>query len=107
MSFCLFNLVIYLLSQVSGEAKQKAAEAKSRADDAFRRKDYQAALDAYTQVNSSSDPTALRSMYSHVINPFLKCSKDGNFFRLLYQISLKIIPRNVKCSQSDLVEPLF
>jgi len=27
--------VIYLLSQVSGEEKQKAAEAKSRGDDAF------------------------------------------------------------------------
>ncbi|KAL3728073.1 hypothetical protein ACJRO7_032771 [Eucalyptus globulus] len=38
------------LPEVSGEAKQKAAEAKSRGDDAFRRQDYQAALDAYTQA---------------------------------------------------------
>ncbi|XP_048136311.1 ankyrin-1-like isoform X3 [Rhodamnia argentea] len=30
--------------------KQKAAEEKSKGDDAFRRKDYQAAVDAYTQV---------------------------------------------------------
>ncbi|XP_048136308.1 ankyrin-1-like isoform X2 [Rhodamnia argentea] len=36
--------------QLSREAKQKAAEAKSRGDDAFQRKDYQAAVDAYTQV---------------------------------------------------------
>ncbi|XP_030534830.2 ankyrin-1 [Rhodamnia argentea] len=43
-------LKIQNLPEVSGEAKQKAAEAKSRGDDAFRRKDYQAALDAYTQA---------------------------------------------------------
>lgn len=34
------------------EAKQKAAEAKSRGHDAFKRKDYALAIDAYTQVNS-------------------------------------------------------
>lgn len=41
------NLIMF---QVTPEAKKKAAEAKSRADDAFRRKDYIMAVDAYTQV---------------------------------------------------------
>ncbi|XP_020552046.1 ankyrin-1 isoform X1 [Sesamum indicum] len=36
--------------QVSVEAKKKAAEAKARGDDAFRRKDFMAAVDAYTQA---------------------------------------------------------
>lgn len=36
---------------MSAEAKKKAAEAKARADDAFKRKDYMAAVDAYTQVH--------------------------------------------------------
>lgn len=36
--------------EVTPEAKKKAAEAKSRADDAFRRKDYIMAVDAYTQA---------------------------------------------------------
>lgn len=36
--------------QATPEAKKKAAEAKSRADDAFRQKDYLMAVDAYTQV---------------------------------------------------------
>ncbi|GER43757.1 ankyrin repeat family protein [Striga asiatica] len=36
--------------QVTAEAKKKAAEAKARGDDAFRRKDFMAAIDAYTQV---------------------------------------------------------
>ena len=35
------------------EAKKKAAEAKSRGEDAFKRKDYHMAVDAYTQVKSS------------------------------------------------------
>ncbi|XP_073526234.1 uncharacterized protein [Phyllobates terribilis] len=38
------------LPPVTPEAKAKAAEAKSRGDDAFKRKDYQAAVDAYTQA---------------------------------------------------------
>ncbi|XP_043816335.1 putative ankyrin repeat protein RF_0381 isoform X2 [Manihot esculenta] len=36
--------------EVSPEAKARAAEAKSRGDDAFRRKDYCMAVDAYTQA---------------------------------------------------------
>uniref|UniRef100_A0A7N0ZRT0 Serine/threonine-protein kinase BSK1-like TPR repeats domain-containing protein n=1 Tax=Kalanchoe fedtschenkoi TaxID=63787 RepID=A0A7N0ZRT0_KALFE len=36
--------------QVTLEAKAKAAEAKSRGDDAFKRKHYEAAIDAYTQA---------------------------------------------------------
>ncbi|KAK4402201.1 hypothetical protein Sango_0960800, partial [Sesamum angolense] len=36
--------------EVSAEAKKKAAEAKARADDSFRRKDFMAAVDAYTQA---------------------------------------------------------
>lgn len=35
---------------MTAEAKKKAAEAKARADDAFRRKDFMTAVDAYTQV---------------------------------------------------------
>lgn len=36
---------------MTAEAKNKAAEAKARADDAFRRKDFMTAVDAYTQVH--------------------------------------------------------
>lgn len=36
--------------QVSPEAKNRSLEAKSRGDDAFRKKDYLMAVDAYTQV---------------------------------------------------------
>ncbi|CAN6327084.1 unnamed protein product [Urochloa humidicola] len=36
--------------EVSSEAKQRSLEAKSRGDDAFRRKDYLVAVDAYTQA---------------------------------------------------------
>lgn len=36
--------------QVSPEAKERSLEAKSRGDDAFRKKDYLMAVDAYTQV---------------------------------------------------------
>lgn len=48
-------------SQESEEAKQKAAEAKFRGDAAVKRKDYPAALYAYTQarVFDPNDPTLL------------------------------------------------
>jgi len=39
-----------LAAQVSPETKKRSLEAKSRGDDAFRRKDYLVAVDAYTQV---------------------------------------------------------
>ncbi|PON73436.1 N-terminal acetyltransferase A, auxiliary subunit [Trema orientale] len=38
------------LPQVTPEAKKKAAEAKSRGEEAFKRKDYDIAVDAYTQA---------------------------------------------------------
>ncbi|XP_020540414.1 ankyrin-1 isoform X1 [Jatropha curcas] len=38
------------LVQVTPEVKRRAAEAKSRGDDAFRRKDFRMAVDAYTQA---------------------------------------------------------
>ncbi|KAH0994642.1 hypothetical protein GBA52_018506 [Prunus armeniaca] len=41
---------------VTPEAKKKAAEAKSRGDDAFKTKDYNMAIDAYTQA-IDMDPT--------------------------------------------------
>lgn len=41
---------VMIMFQATPEAKKKAAEAKSRADDAFRQKDYLMAVDAYTQV---------------------------------------------------------
>lgn len=44
------------LPEVTPEAKQKAAEAKSRGHDAFKRKDYALAIDAYTQA-IDLDPT--------------------------------------------------
>ncbi|RID71111.1 hypothetical protein BRARA_C03069 [Brassica rapa] len=44
------------LPEVSPEAKAKAAEAKARGQDAFQRKDYQMAIDAYTQA-IDFDPT--------------------------------------------------
>ncbi|XP_022946123.1 ankyrin-1 [Cucurbita moschata] len=44
------------LPEVSPEAKKKAAEAKSRGDDAFNTKDFQTAVDAYTQA-IDLDPT--------------------------------------------------
>ncbi|CAA0822881.1 ankyrin repeat family protein [Striga hermonthica] len=44
------------IPEVTAEAKKKAAEAKARADDAFRRKDFMAAIDAYTQA-IDLDPT--------------------------------------------------
>ncbi|PIN26606.1 26S proteasome regulatory complex, subunit PSMD10 [Handroanthus impetiginosus] len=44
------------LPEVTAEAKEKAAEAKARGDDAFRRKDFMTAVDAYTQA-IDFDPT--------------------------------------------------
>ncbi|PRQ41797.1 putative ankyrin repeat-containing domain, acetyltransferase A, auxiliary subunit [Rosa chinensis] len=44
------------LPEVTPEAKKRAAEAKLRGGDAFSRKDYQAAVDAYTQA-IDLDPT--------------------------------------------------
>ncbi|KAK9292321.1 hypothetical protein L1049_020287 [Liquidambar formosana] len=44
------------IPEVTPEAKKKAAEAKSRGDDAFKRKDYYTAVDAYTQA-IDLDPT--------------------------------------------------
>lgn len=38
------------IMQVTPESKKRSMEAKSRGDDAFRKKDYQMAVDAYTQV---------------------------------------------------------
>ncbi|KAG8391036.1 hypothetical protein BUALT_Bualt01G0146200 [Buddleja alternifolia] len=44
------------MPEVTAEAKKKAAEAKARGDDAFRRKDFSTAVDAYTQA-IDFDPT--------------------------------------------------
>ena len=44
---------------MSSEAKKRSLEAKSRGDDAFRRKDYLVAVDAYTQV------TKIEWFFSH------------------------------------------
>ncbi|XP_015875446.3 uncharacterized protein LOC107412234 [Ziziphus jujuba] len=44
------------LPEVTPEAKKKAAEAKSRGDDAFKQKDYHMAINAYTQA-IDFDPT--------------------------------------------------
>lgn len=50
------NLSRQDLPEVTPEAKQKSAEAKSRGHDAFKRKDYALAIDAYTQA-IDLDPT--------------------------------------------------
>ncbi|XP_010278142.1 PREDICTED: uncharacterized protein LOC104612428 [Nelumbo nucifera] len=50
------NLQKKVIPEVSHEAKKKALEAKSRGDDAFKRKDYLMAVDAYTQA-IDLDPT--------------------------------------------------
>ncbi|GAB4836012.1 hypothetical protein Ancab_039517 [Ancistrocladus abbreviatus] len=50
------NLPKQDLPEVTPEAKQKAREAKSRGDDAFKRKDFMFAVDAYTQA-IDLDPT--------------------------------------------------
>lgn len=39
-----------MLTQVSAENKKKALEAKARGDEAFKRKEFMLAIDAYTQV---------------------------------------------------------
>ncbi|KAI5669485.1 hypothetical protein M9H77_19338 [Catharanthus roseus] len=44
------------LPEVTPEAKKKASEAKARGDDAFKRSDFSAAVDAYTQA-IDFDPT--------------------------------------------------
>ncbi|KAM3290366.1 hypothetical protein P3S67_018655 [Capsicum chacoense] len=44
------------LPEVTPEAKKKAAEAKARGDDAFKRNDIATAIDAYTQA-INFDPT--------------------------------------------------
>ncbi|XP_050224541.1 uncharacterized protein LOC126674177 [Mercurialis annua] len=44
------------LPEVSPEAKKRAAEAKARGEDAFKRKDFHLAVDAYTQA-IDMDPT--------------------------------------------------
>ncbi|PHT41069.1 hypothetical protein CQW23_19923 [Capsicum baccatum] len=46
----------YRREQVTPEAKKKAAEAKARGDDAFKRNDIATAIDAYTQA-INFDPT--------------------------------------------------
>lgn len=40
-----------MLTQVSAENKKKALEAKARGDEAFKRKEFMLAIDAYTQVS--------------------------------------------------------
>jgi len=58
---------------VTPEAKKRAAEAKSRGDAAFHRKDYHMAIDSYTQVRSS-DP----SIASYVT--YIYCTSYDNPF---------------------------
>ena len=50
------------LPEVAPEAKKKVAEAKSRGDEAFKRKDFHMAVDAYTQaVDFDPNDTTLHS----------------------------------------------
>jgi hypothetical protein len=48
---------------VSPEAKAKAAEAKARGQDAFHRKDFQMAIDAYTQVFYSKTSSEIKTRF--------------------------------------------
>ncbi|KAJ0080423.1 hypothetical protein Patl1_23271 [Pistacia atlantica] len=57
LPFSLSSVAGYgLVDLVGPELKKKAAEAKSRGDEAFKRKDYHMAIDAYTQA-VDLDPT--------------------------------------------------
>lgn len=57
------------------EIKKKAAEAKSRGDEAFKRKDFQTAIDAYTQVSCKVLSTPLMSVLVNVAFSDIKFSK--------------------------------
>ncbi|KAJ9185828.1 hypothetical protein P3X46_005415 [Hevea brasiliensis] len=71
------------LPEVSPEAKRRAAEAKSRGDDAFIRKDYCMAVDAYTQqaLTDAKACRALRPDWSKA------CYREGEALRVLQRFS--------------------
>ena len=56
-----FFLIAFVFKQVSDEMKTKSLEAKARGDDAFKKKEYMLAIDAYTQVLL----TAVHAFYSY------------------------------------------
>lgn len=60
------------------EAKKKAAEAKSRGDDAFKTKDYNMAIDAYTQVRFTSSSVINANQFSSYVASYVlvPCSRQ-------------------------------
>ncbi|KAF2298402.1 hypothetical protein GH714_023464 [Hevea brasiliensis] len=73
------------LPEVSPEAKRRAAEAKSRGDDAFIRKDYCMAVDAYTQrfseaANSFYQGVQLDHDNKELVSAFREAVEDGRRF---------------------------
>ncbi|KNA13488.1 hypothetical protein SOVF_116460 [Spinacia oleracea] len=75
------------LPEVTPEAKQKAAEAKSQGHDAFKRKDYTLAIDGYTQA-IDLDPTdatlySNRSLCWFLVGQAEQALADGKICRSL------------------------
>ncbi|PQQ05626.1 putative ankyrin repeat protein isoform X2 [Prunus yedoensis var. nudiflora] len=68
------------LPEVTPEAKKKAAEAKSRGDDAFKTKDYNMAIDAYTQAIDMDPTDACRALKPDWAKA---CYREGAALRLL------------------------
>ncbi|KAJ8432791.1 hypothetical protein Cgig2_011714 [Carnegiea gigantea] len=73
------------LPEVSPEAKAKAAEAKARGDDAFKRKDYALAIDAYTQrfedaANAFYEGVLLAPENKELIDAFREALEAGRKF---------------------------
>ncbi|KAF7144086.1 hypothetical protein RHSIM_Rhsim05G0163200 [Rhododendron simsii] len=83
----LFGRVWSLTRTPSPEAKKKAAEAKFRGDDAYRRKDYLVALDAYTQrfdeaANSFREGVELDPDSEDLANAFREAVEAGKKFHV-------------------------
>ncbi|KAB2629869.1 ankyrin-1 [Pyrus ussuriensis x Pyrus communis] len=66
------------LPEVTPEANKKTAEAKSRGTNAFKRKDYQMAIDAYTQVTSPKEADGRLYRIEIVSSSFLKVACCSN-----------------------------
>ncbi|KAJ4832626.1 hypothetical protein Tsubulata_001355 [Turnera subulata] len=73
------------LPEVSPEAKKRAAEAKARGNDAFNRKDYYMAVDAYTQrfdeaANAFYEGVTLDPENKELVNAFREAVDAGRKF---------------------------
>lgn len=93
------------------EAKKKAAEAKSRGDDAFKRKDYHMAIDSYTQVtNCFFSPLTnwIFLCFDYWKNSFFSCNEmTFILFALLLDSSFDIWENLHNCGAANKVECIF